>query len=506
MNAYDLDSILKLSFDEHRVHATLVVAPTESPGSVTPEMVTAYLEGQGIKRRSMHTEAIADLCAQVAADPSTQHRCEVATGTEPVDASAPELVLDDTLKALIERAEKHKLDAQNADKQPDTNQRIDFYEMSSIVVVDRGQRLARIERATDPVDGVDVLGQSIPAADSASFDGIDEESIVVRGDECFARISGEIVVGAHRLKINQTLEVRGDVDFSTGRIDFPGDVCIHGSIQDKFSVRAGGALEIRSLVGCADIESTGPITLSRGMAGKGKGRITAWNDLIAGYLEGVEANVAGDLRVRGEITNCRVRVEGELDAGNASIRSGEIVAAKGVQVGTIGSEQGIETVLVLGTIPAIETLTRKADELTDKLQGIISEREKKLETFKAAIGKANASQIEERMAMEFEINEFRSRRDTLTGAHGNLVEMLTRHASCSLTVKRAIHAKSVVYLPGYRCSFDRDIVGESRITLDRKGIPVIEFRGETKPLKEMARVVKDDRILAIEPQKASKAA
>ncbi len=502
---HDLDSILKLSFDEQRVHATLVVSPTENPGSVTADAVIAYLEGRGIERRSVHPDAIADLCARVASDPSAEHRCGVATGTEPVDASAPELVLDDTLKAIIERAERHKIDAQSADKQPETDQRIDFYEMSSIVVVERGQRLARIEGA-EPVDGVDVLGQPIPAADSPPFDGIDDESVIVRGDECFARCSGELVADTHRLKINRTLDVPGDVDFSTGRIDFPGDVCIHGSVQDRFSVRSGGALEIRSLVGCAEIESAGPMTLARGMAGKGRGRITAWNTLSAGYLEGVEANVAGDLHVRGEITNCRVRVEGELDAGNASIRSGEIIAAKGVQAGTIGSEQGIETVLVLGTIPVIETLTRKANDLSDRLDGVITDREKKLDTFKAAIGKANASQIEARTAMELEITTFRSRRDSLEAAHECLVDLLTRHASCSLTVKRAIHAKSVIYLPGHRCSFERDIVGESRITLDRDGTPVIEFRGETRPLREVARVVADDRILAIEPQKAAKAA
>lgn len=506
MSAHDLDTILKLSCDDRSIHATLLVAPCENPSSVTAEMVIAYLEGQGIRRQLIDKEAVATICAEVASDPGSAHRCEVAKGTEPIDATQPQLILDDELAERLERAERQKLDAEKAETGSNSDSRIDFYEMSSIVIVQRGQRLAQIERKTEPEDGVDVFGQSIPAAETATFDGVDTESVVLRDDECFARFSGEIVVAGPQLRVNRDLEITGDIDFSIGRIDFPGDVCIHGSVQDKFSVKAGGDLEIRALVGSAQIESTGSITLTRGMAGKGTGHITAWRDLTSGYLESVHAFVARDLRVKGEITNCTLKVDGELDAGSASIRSGEIIIAKAATVGTIGSEQGIKTVLVLGSVPEIEALTRQADGLTSKLQTLIDERKKKFDAFNAAIGKPNASQIEERMAMEFAINELESRREVLNGAQGELIGLLGRHACCSLSVKRAIHAKTEIYLPGYRCSFDRDIVGECTITLDHKGIPVIEHRGETKPLREFAKVVTDDRILAISPGRTPKAA
>lgn len=506
MSAYDLDTILKLSYDEHKVVATLHIAPCENPGSVTPDMVTAYLEGQGIRRQFMYPKDIAEICAEVGADPSVPRACVIARGSEPVNASKPEIVLDRELAEQIDRAERHKLDAQDASKNTDDDQPINFYEMSSIVIVVRGQRLAQIEQTTEPADGVDVFGQSIPASESATFDAIDPDSIQLKDNVCFARHSGEFVQTASSLRVNKNLEIQGDVDFSTGRIDFPGSVCIHGLIQDNFSVKSGKDLDIRSLVGRATLESLGSTFLARGMAGKDKGKIIAWGDLVAGYLESVHASIGGDVRVKGEITNSTLQIDGSLDAPNASIRGGEIVVAKDAVASTIGSEQGITTVLVLGTIPAIEVLTRQAGELEDKLESVIENREKKLGSFNAAIGKPNASQIEERMEMEFALHELRSRRGVLTNAHQSLSRLRSRHSKCSLNVKRAIYTKTELYLPGHRCVFERDIIGECTISLDRKGIPVIEYRGESKPLRDFAKVVSDERVLAADPDSIQNAA
>jgi hypothetical protein len=62
---------------------------------------------------------------------------------------------------------------------------------------------------------------------------------------------------------------------------------------------------------------------------------------------------------------------------------------------------------------------------------------------------------------------------------------------------KAIYAKSVLFLPGFRVEFNQDLMGESIIELGCVGQPSITFRGQTVPLSEHARVLPDETYLRV---------
>ena len=54
-------------------------------------------------------------------------------------------------------------------------------------------------------------------------------------------------------KVSNTLEIDQNVDFSTGNIDFPGNVIVHRSVKDCFTVKARDDIEVRGLIEAATL-------------------------------------------------------------------------------------------------------------------------------------------------------------------------------------------------------------------------------------------------------------
>ena len=66
------------------------------------------------------------------------------------------------------------------------------------------------------------------------------------------------------------LEIKGDVDFSTGNIDFDGYLSIKGTVEDNFSVEASNDVNLGEYGGAADKISSheGNIYIKGGITGE----------------------------------------------------------------------------------------------------------------------------------------------------------------------------------------------------------------------------------------------
>jgi uncharacterized protein (DUF342 family) len=269
------------------------------------------------------------------------------------------------------------------------------------------------------------------------------------------------------------------------------------ALRDKFCVRAQGEVQIRGLVESADLESDKSITLSRGMAGKERGSIKSKLDFSAGYLEGVKGLVGENLNIKSEITNSFLTVGGQIMAEHAAVRGGQISASKGASIGSIGSVQNVETEIVIGSLPEIEEQIRTIDAFLEKIEKGIKSEQSNLEAFASAIAKPTASQIEEQMGMQFEVDELKSRDVQLRKAKDGLLRILLDNTSTKLQVHKAIYTKVTLYIPGYKVEFNQELLGESIIELGPTGHPSITYRGQTVDLKEHARVIPDERVLRV---------
>ena len=105
----------------------------------------------------------------------------------------------------------------------------------------------------------------------------------------------------------------------------------------------------------ATIIAGGDIVIARGMNGMGKGKMEAGGNIIAKFLENVEANAGGYIQTE-SILHSNVSSEKyiEVDGKHGFITGGHVIAAERLGVKTLGSEMGASTVVEVGANPKMK--------------------------------------------------------------------------------------------------------------------------------------------------------
>ncbi len=157
-----------------------------------------------------------------------------------------------------------------------------------------------------------------------------------------------------RLSVSQVVNVDGDVDYSTGNIDFSGDVVIRGSVQSLFSVRAEGSIHISGYIEDGAVVSAGKdIMVGGGVLGAST-QVEADGSLWVKFAQEANIRVGGDVRVGSYIFNASVRAGGKvivLGRGEGKARAlvgGLVWAGQGIETLSVGSPYNSVTRLVSG--------------------------------------------------------------------------------------------------------------------------------------------------------------
>jgi len=123
--------------------------------------------------------------------------------------------------------------------------RVDFKNLNMFTVVQQDELLAEKVPATMGTPGVDILGNEVAAKPGKDLILPTGKNVyAVDGLKVFAAQAGQIVAANKKLNVIPIIEVKGDVDLSTGNIEFVGSVLVKGSIQTGFTVKAEGNIEI----------------------------------------------------------------------------------------------------------------------------------------------------------------------------------------------------------------------------------------------------------------------
>lgn len=164
--------------------------------------------------------------------------------------------------------------------------------------------------------------------------------------------AGRVEFSGRSFVVKSVLEIGGNVDFSTGNINFVGDVHIHGDVSSGFSVRTIGDITIDGVVEAAEIEAGGDLVVSKGILGDSRAMIRAHHDVYAKYLENCTVHCRGNLQTDC-IVNCDVYCDGEVSvrSGRGTIIGGRIRAAQGITCKIVGSKSESVTSVFLGGQP-----------------------------------------------------------------------------------------------------------------------------------------------------------
>ncbi len=513
-NTCDIDHLLKLNINKQRTSATLRIEPNLSNSSITRELTCAFLSGREISVQCVDLELVDQLIQSSCKDPTSSHELSVVNGTPASDGTNAQFEFSDKLKDRIEAINIRKeafilAEKGNAFEDADTQasndaNSVDFYNESPFLIVQKDEIVGRVTEPSWGEDGTDVFGQSIPANRGKELnDLIDDSFQIDRDGHVIALKSGHFTHTGMKLRIKRTLEINGSVDFSTGHVDFPNNVIIQNGVRDRFKIDAQKDIVVQKLVEASTLNAGRDIELQSGMSGREIGKIYAGRHLIAGYIDGVHATITGDCKVSKEITNCNVTIAGALESPTAALRGGRISMTKGGIIGSVGSAQGVQTEIIIGSVPELEDKIRFANTLKPRIEQEIEKQTKAIDTFKSNIGKPNAEQETEIWFMNSEVQSLQEQLDKIDAATDRLGQIILEHASHTLCVKAKIFAKTVLWIPGYQIKFNDDIKGELLIELNHARQPIINRNGNTEHLNTVAKVIADDRVLPLIAQKQS---
>jgi len=262
--------------------------------------------------------------------------------------------------------------------------RVDHFAVKEIGNTTRGQLVARRLAATLGTSGKSIRGEEITAKDGgegAIVIGRGVEHALGNADILVAGVDGQVKFNNNTVEVLALYEVEGDVDVSTGSIDFIGSVVVRGNVQPGLKITAKEDVMIDGVVDDAEIHSEGSVTIKGGVLGQGqKAKIVAGKDINAKYFRNATIECKGALTGSEGILHCKVTAYSvKLTGRRGQIVGGEIMAESEISANTIGSNtMATPTLLTVG-----ESLARR-DEI-NQLTGEVRKLEDDLDKTKKAL-------------------------------------------------------------------------------------------------------------------------
>ena len=275
----------------------------------------------------------------------------------------------------------------------------DHYELNLIDNIKKGDWLGERTLPTAGVDGLTVKGEKIPARygrdtvlkyDRQTVDEIQKDDRFV----LIAKLNGAVNFVNGKIKVDNHLIIGGNVDFSTGNINFDGSVTIQGTVMDKFTVTATGDIEIKGKEGIGAVgkieSTTGSVYVSGGINGKNEALVVAKRDIFVKYANECKLIAGNTVNIDKYAFDSNIKADKIfLDPKKGKIVGGEIHAKHKIVSGAIGNIQERQTIVnvegfVRGNIKAeLDSMQIKIDSLVTN----INRMKRKLEIFEENLNK-----------------------------------------------------------------------------------------------------------------------
>lgn len=253
----------------------------------------------------------------------------------------------------------------------------DFRDLDLFENVEEKASLARKTPATLGTNGTDVTGKPIKATPGKDPQLPKGKNTLASSEDpnlLIAARAGSPKLVHNKVIVEEVLVIE-DVDFSTGNINFNGNVVVKGIVNSGFSIEADGDITCKDTVEGADLTAGGSIFLKRGVKGLGKSRIKAGTNVLARFIERCTVDAGGSVIVDEAIIHSITSAGETVEATNSKgcIFGGRINAGALVRASFLGSEMAVATIIEVGASP----LTRKQlEELNDEVKQKKDELEK----------------------------------------------------------------------------------------------------------------------------------
>lgn len=232
---------------------------------------------------------------------------------------------------------------------------VDFKDLDLIEIVHEGAVLIEGIPPVEGRDGIDVLGKAISHKIGKPYPNIfrtKNTHFSEDGNVLHASVSGQLVFKNNRAEVFPVLQISGDVNNSTGNIDFVGSVVIAGAVLTGFTVKAQGNIEVHGVVEGGNLTAGENIVLLNGILGEGIANIHAAGGIRAKYIDQCNVYAGGDIYtdyILFSRTRCCGKIE--LSGKRGLLLGGKTTVKDSITVNTIGADLSPSTVIELGFLP-----------------------------------------------------------------------------------------------------------------------------------------------------------
>lgn len=232
---------------------------------------------------------------------------------------------------------------------------MDFRERGGLHFAAEGDNLAMLRPPIPGAPGQTIFGEEIPPPEPKGLDVKCGEGVKeVPGEDgvllYVATKEGVANFEHGQFWVTDLLEIRGDVDLSTGNVrSKSGSVHIRGSVRSGFQVEAPGDVVVGEVVEEADIDAGGNVTVAGGILMTGKNKVVSGKTVMAKFCQNAFIEAEGDVTVDAELSHCTVRAGGKVVVTSAKgmISGGRVECAEGLETAFLGNEARSKTVVVL---------------------------------------------------------------------------------------------------------------------------------------------------------------
>ncbi|MBI9107268.1 MAG: DUF342 domain-containing protein [Spirochaetales bacterium] len=336
------DSETKIKVSADRMSATMTAVPSLGAGRPPSLEDANRLIAEAGLAKGINTETVRGVVEKARAGESVSGAL-IAMGQAPKNAG------EYKLKFLIELAGGEAVSI-------DASGKADYRKQNKISSVKEGDLLAEIQVIEgESKDGWDVLGKALPAKQLTPLNVEIGNNIREEKDEqgdtfLVAAKSGRVLYENNRIEVQESLFVKGDVDFGTGNIKFGGDVNVKGNVRSGFYVMAGGNVAVGMNSEMSLLSSDKSIMVAQGVKGGGKAIIRAKASILLSFAERATLLAVEDITVKNAVFNCKVKCNGKLrlKTEKGYLVGGRIQARGGIEAANIGSGSGSRTQVSFG--------------------------------------------------------------------------------------------------------------------------------------------------------------
>lgn len=251
---------------------------------------------------------------------------------------------------------------------------VDFFHLNNICHCKEGDELARLFPADLGDVGYTVYGEKMKPPEVKRATLSPGKNVILSEDKLLltAQTDGHVMLSDGKVVVSNVLELE-NVDISTGNIDYKGSVHVKGNVCTNFTVKATGNIEVLGIVEGAYLQADGDIIIARGMNGMARGVLKAGGNVISKFIENSKVSAGGYVSSEAILhSEISAGVEVTVSGRRGFISGGKVSACDLIQVKTLGSSMGSETVVEVGVSPDAKLRAKE-------LQKQIAERKREID-------------------------------------------------------------------------------------------------------------------------------